>query len=150
VWAGHELAQKLGQKLGQRLVLQRPLPGQQTQDRQHRPGQRQLMTRHLILVLGFPSNDFSQEGGSNKQIADFCESTFGVKFPMFTKTQVTGEAAAPLFKQLTAQTGQKPRWNFHKYLIGRDGKVIDQYSSMTSPESKTLVSAIEKSLKAQP
>ncbi len=103
-----------------------------------------------LVVLGFPSNDFSQEGGSNKQIADFCESTFGVKFPMFTKTQVTGEAAAPLFKQLTAQTGQKPRWNFHKYLIGRDGKVIDQYSSMTSPESKTLVSAIEKSLKAQP
>ena len=103
-----------------------------------------------LVVLGFPSNDFSQEGGSNKQIADFCESTFGVKFPMFTKTQVTGEAAAPLYKQLTAQTGQKPRWNFHKYLIGRDGKVIDQYSSMTSPESKTLVSAIEKSLKAQP
>ena len=103
-----------------------------------------------LVVLGFPSNDFSQESGSNKQIADFCESTFGVKFPMFTKTQVTGEAAAPLFKQLTAQTGQKPRWNFHKYLIGRDGKVIDQYSSMTSPESKTLVSAIEKSLKAQP
>ena len=103
-----------------------------------------------LVVLGFPSNDFSQEGGSNKQIADFCESTFGVKFPMFTKTQVTGEGAAPLFKQLTAQTGQKPRWNFHKYLIGRDGKVIDQYSSMTSPESKTLVSAIERSLKAQP
>jgi glutathione peroxidase len=103
-----------------------------------------------LVVLGFPSNDFSQESGSNQQIADFCESTFGVKFPMFTKTQVTGENAAPLFKQLTAQTGQKPRWNFHKYLIGRDGKVIDQYSSMTGPDSKTLVSAIEKSLKAKP
>jgi glutathione peroxidase len=103
-----------------------------------------------LVVLGFPSNDFAQEKGSNKDIADFCESTFGVKFPMFTKTQVTGEGAAPLFKQLTAQTGQKPRWNFHKYLIGRDGKVVDQYSSMTGPESKTLVSAIEKSLKAKP
>jgi glutathione peroxidase len=103
-----------------------------------------------LVVLGFPSNDFAQEKGSNKDIADFCESTFGVKFPMFTKTQVTGDGAAPLFKQLTAQTGQKPRWNFHKYLIGRDGKVIDQYSSMTGPESKTLLSAIDKALKAQP
>ena len=103
-----------------------------------------------LVVLGFPSNDFAQEKGSNKEIAEFCESTFGVKFPMFTKTQVTGDGAAPLFKQLTAQTGQKPRWNFHKYLIGRDGKVIDQYSSMTGPESKTLLSAIDKALKAQP
>jgi glutathione peroxidase len=103
-----------------------------------------------LVVLGFPSNDFSQEKGSNKDIAAFCESTFGVKFPMFTKTQVTGDGAAPLFKQLTAQTGQKPRWNFHKYLIGRDGKVIDQYSSMTGPESRTLVSAIDKALKAKP
>jgi len=103
-----------------------------------------------LVVLGFPSNDFSQEKGSNKEIADFCESTFGVKFPMFTKTQVTGDGAAPLFKQLTAQTGQKPRWNFHKYLIGRDGKVIDQYTSMTGPESKSLVSAIDKALKAKP
>jgi len=103
-----------------------------------------------LVVLGFPSNDFAQEKGSNKDIADFCESTFGVKFPMFTKTQVTGDGAAPLFKQLTAQTGQKPRWNFHKYLIGRDGKVIDQYSSMTGPESKTLLSAIDKALKVKP
>ncbi len=103
-----------------------------------------------LVVLGFPSNDFAQEKGSNKDIADFCESTFGVKFPMFTKTQVTGDGAVPLFKQLTAQTGQKPRWNFHKYLIGRDGKVIDQYSSMTGPESKTLLSAIDKALKAKP
>lgn len=103
-----------------------------------------------LVVLGFPSNDFAQEKGSNKEIAEFCESTFGVKFPMFTKTQVTGDGAAPLFKQLTAQTGQKPRWNFHKYLIGRDGKVIDQYSSMTGPDSKTLITAIDKALKAKP
>jgi glutathione peroxidase len=103
-----------------------------------------------LVVLGFPSNDFAQESGSNQQIADFCESTFGVKFPMFTKTQVTGDGAAPFFKQLTAQTGQKPRWNFHKYLIGRDGNVIDQYSSLTGPDSKALVSAIDKALKAKP
>ncbi len=103
-----------------------------------------------LVVLGFPSNDFAQEKGSNKEIADFCESTFGVKFPMFTKTQVTGEGAAPLFKQLTAQTGQKPRWNFHKYLIGRDGKVVDQYSSMTGPDSKSLLADIGKALKVAP
>ncbi|PUE05881.1 glutathione peroxidase [Limnohabitans sp. T6-5] len=100
-----------------------------------------------LVVLGFPSNDFSQETGSNKQIADFCENTFGVKFPMFTKTVVTGENAAPLYKQLLAETGQKPRWNFYKYLIGRDGKVVDSYSSMTGPDSKSLIAAIEKSLK---
>lgn len=103
-----------------------------------------------LVVLGFPSNDFAQEKGSNKDIAEFCENTFGVKFPMFTKTQVTGDGAAPLFKQLSAQTGQQPRWNFHKYLIGRDGKVIDQYSSMTGPQSKTLLAAIDKALKAKP
>jgi glutathione peroxidase len=100
-----------------------------------------------LVVLGFPSNDFSQETGNNKQIADFCENTFGVKFPMFTKTVVTGENAAPLYKQLVAETGQKPRWNFYKYLIGRDGKVVDSYSSMTGPDSKSLIAAIEKSLK---
>lgn len=103
-----------------------------------------------LVVLGFPSNDFSQEKGSNQEIAEFCESTFGVKFPMFTKTRVTGDSAAPLFKQLTALTGQRPRWNFHKYLIGRDGQVIDQYHSMVGPESRTLVSAIDQALKAKP
>ena len=103
-----------------------------------------------LVVLGFPSNDFSQEKGSNKEIAEFCENTFGVKFPMFTKTQVTGDGAAPLFKQLAAQTGQKPRWNFHKYLIGRDGQVIDQYNSMIGPDNKTLLSAIDKALKGKP
>jgi glutathione peroxidase len=101
-------------------------------------------------VLGFPSNDFSQESGSNKQIADFCESTFGVKFPMFTKTQLSGEGASPFYKQLIAVSGQKPRWNFYKYLIGRDGKVVDSYNSMTGPDSKSLIAAIEKSLKAVP
>jgi glutathione peroxidase len=103
-----------------------------------------------FAVLGFPSNDFSQESGSNKQIAEFCENTFGVKFPMFTKTQVTGSGASPLFKQLLAESGQKPRWNFYKYLIGRDGKVVDTFGSMTGPDSKALVSALEKSLKTAP
>jgi glutathione peroxidase len=99
-----------------------------------------------LVVLGFPSNDFAQEKANNQDIADFCESTFGVKFPMFTKTAVTGDAAAPFFKQLAQAPGQRPKWNFYKYLIGRDGKLIDSYNSMTSPESKSLVQAIEKSL----
>jgi glutathione peroxidase len=103
-----------------------------------------------LVVLGFPSNDFSQESGNNKDIADFCESTFGVKFPMFTKTVVSGDGAVPFYKQLAAESGQKPRWNFYKYLIGRDGKVVGHYSSMTGPDSKSLLADIDKALKAVP
>lgn len=99
-----------------------------------------------LVILGFPSNDFAQEKSNNQDIADFCENTFGVKFPMFTKTSVTGDAAAPFFKQLAQDPGQRPKWNFYKYLIGRDGKLLDSYNSMTSPDSKSLVNAIEKSL----
>jgi glutathione peroxidase len=103
-----------------------------------------------LVVLGFPSNDFAQEKATNQEIADFCESTFGVKFPMFTKTSVTGDAAVPFFKQLAQDPGQRPKWNFYKYLIGRDGKLIDSYNSMTGPDSKGLVQAIEKSLAHKP
>jgi len=99
-----------------------------------------------LVVLGFPSNDFAQEKASNQDIAEFCENTFGVKFPMFTKTSVTGDSAAPFFKQLAKDPGQRPKWNFYKYLIGRDGRLIDSYNSMTSPDSKGLTQAIEKSL----
>ncbi|MEY4751435.1 MAG: hypothetical protein RIQ60_3649 [Pseudomonadota bacterium] len=101
-----------------------------------------------LVVLGFPSNDFNQESGDNKQIADFCANTYSVKFPMFVKTSVSGTQASPFFKQLAAKTGQVPRWNFYKYLIGRDGQVIDSYSSMTGPEDKKLVAQIEKALGA--
>lgn len=99
-----------------------------------------------LVVLGFPSNDFSQETGSNAQIAEFCENTFGVKFPMFAKSSVKGPEASPLFRALAQQSGTAPRWNFHKYLLGRDGKLVDQYSSLTAPDSKTLVRAIEQQL----
>jgi glutathione peroxidase len=101
-----------------------------------------------LVVLGFPSNDFNQEKGSNKDIAEFCESTFGVKFPMFAASSVTGEKANPLFRQLIAQGATAPKWNFYKYLVGRDGRVVESYSSMTSPDSRSLVAAIEKQLKA--
>lgn len=99
-----------------------------------------------LVVLGFPSNDFSQETGSNAQIAEFCENTFGVKFPMFAKSSVKGPEASLLFRELAQQSGTAPRWNFHKYLLGRDGKLVDQYSSLTGPDSKTLVRAIEQQL----
>lgn len=101
-----------------------------------------------LIVLGFPSNDFSQEAGTNKQIADFCESTFGVKFPMFVKSSVRGSDANPLFKQLAQISGTTPKWNFYKYLIGRDGKVVEAYSSMTTPDDKAFVRELEKQLGA--
>lgn len=101
-----------------------------------------------LVVLGFPSNDFAQEKGSNKDIADFCENTFGVKFPMFAKSAVRGSDANLLFRQLAAESGRQPLWNFHKYLVGRDGKVIANYTSMTSPSDRTLVTAIERQLAA--
>ena len=99
-----------------------------------------------LVVLGFPSNDFSQETGSNQQIADFCENTFGVKFPMFAKSSVKGPEASPLYQQLAQLSGTAPRWNFHKYLLGRDGKLVDNYSSLTGPDNKGLVRAIEQQL----
>ncbi len=99
-----------------------------------------------LVVLGFPSNDFSQEPDSNAKIADFCENTFGVKFPMFVKTTVRGKDALPLFQQLAEQTGTTPKWNFYKYIISRDGKEIKSYSSMTGPQDKSFVQEIEKQL----
>ena len=101
-----------------------------------------------LVVLGFPSNDFSQESGSNKEIADFCESTFGVKFPMFAKSSVRGPNANPLFKQLALASGTTPKWNFYKYLIGRDGKVVQAWSSMTAPDEAAFVKVLESQLAA--
>jgi glutathione peroxidase len=103
-----------------------------------------------LVVLGFPSNDFSQESGSNKEVADFCENTFGVKFPMFVKSSVRGPEANALFKELAQQTGTTPKWNFYKYLIGRDGKVVAAYSSMTSPDDRSLRQELDRQLAMRP
>jgi len=102
-----------------------------------------------LVVLGFPSNDFAQEGGDNKQIADFCENTYGVKFPMFAKSGVRGAQANGFYRQLAQATGRQPLWNFHKYLVGRDGKVIASYTSMTRPDDADLLRDIEKQLAAK-
>jgi glutathione peroxidase len=100
-----------------------------------------------LVVLGFPSNDFAQESGSNKEIADFCENTFGVKFPMFGKSAVRGKDANPLFRALAAQSGGRaPLWNFHKYLVGRDGRVVDNYSSLTKPDDALFIRVVEREL----
>ncbi|GGX83695.1 glutathione peroxidase [Massilia dura] len=100
-----------------------------------------------LVVLGFPSNDFGkQEPGTAKEIADLCFNTYGVKFPMFAKTVVSGGTPNPLYADLIKATGKAPGWNFHKYLIGRDGKVIENYPSKVTPQDKQLVGAIEKAL----
>jgi glutathione peroxidase len=100
-----------------------------------------------LVVLGFPSNDFGgQEPGGSKQIADLCFNTYGVKFPMFAKSMVTGKNANPVHAQLTSVSGQAPAWNFHKYLVGRDGRFIASFPSQVTPGDGKLVAAIEKAL----
>jgi len=98
-----------------------------------------------FAVLGFPSNEFmGQEPGSEEQIKEFCTLTYGVKFPMFEKTQVKGDNASVLYKRLREATGDAPGWNFHKYLVDRNGKVVKSFGSRTKPEDKELVVLVEK------
>ena len=99
-----------------------------------------------LVVLGFPSNDFSQEPDSNQKIADFCENTFGVKFPMMAKTSVRGAQAAPIFQQLAQRTDTPPKWNFYKYVISRDGREVKAFSSMTGPTDRSFLAEVERML----
>jgi len=102
-----------------------------------------------LVVLGFPSNDFGgQEPGSNKEIAEFCENTFNVKFPMFSKSVVkAGQPGLnPLYAELGKRTGQTPRWNFHKYLISRDGSEIKSFGSMSDPLGSSFTQELERLL----
>lgn len=99
-----------------------------------------------LVVLGFPSNDFEQEKGSNREIADFCENTYGVRFPMLAASHVKGAEANPMYLQLAQATGQAPRWNFYKYLIARDGAILAVYPSKVTPEDPKLVADIERQL----
>lgn len=102
-----------------------------------------------LVVLGFPSNDFgSQEPGSNKEIAEFCENTFNVKFPMFAKSVVKGGKpdTNPLFADLIKRSGSAPKWNFHKYLISRDGQQVLSFWSTTDPLSSNVTTEIERLL----
>ena len=100
-----------------------------------------------LVVLGFPSDQFAgQEYADDAEIAKFCKLNYGVTFPMYRKSDVKGDNANPLFKALTAATGEAPSWNFNKYLISRDGKTVTHFGSKVKPESAELVKAIEAAL----
>ena len=100
-----------------------------------------------FVVLGFPSNDFmGQEPGTEAEIQEFCRLTYKVKFPMFEKVTVKKGEAHPFFDDLAAASGTYPKWNFHKFLIGRDGKLISQFSPRTKPDSDGVVSEIVAAL----
>lgn len=101
-----------------------------------------------LVVLGFPSNDFmGQEPGTEAEIQDFCRLTYDVKFPMFEKTTVKKGHAHPFYVQLAELSGTYPTWNFQKYLIGRDGQFIVQFSPHTKPSDQAVVTAIEQALR---
>lgn len=99
-----------------------------------------------LVVLGFPSDQFRQEEATDESIAKFCSTNYGVSFPMYSKTQVDGTGANPFYKQLKASTGKAPAWNFNKYLISRDGKVLGHYASDVTPSNLELLKAIKTEL----
>ena len=100
-----------------------------------------------LVVLGFPSNDFfGQEPGTEEEIQEFCRLTYGIRFPMFEKVTVKEGSAHPFFDRLAAAAGTYPTWNFHKYLIGRDGRLIAEFSPRTKPYDDELVASIEGAL----
>ena len=100
-----------------------------------------------IIMLGIPSNDFgNQEPGSSKEIKNFCEAKFGISFPMTEKVTVKGSEAHPFYKWAYKNYGKSaiPKWNFHKIIIGKDGKIANTFSSITKPSSKKFIKAIEE------
>lgn len=102
-----------------------------------------------FAVLGFPSNDFmGQEPGTEEEIREFCTLNFGVQFPMFERVVVRGREASPFFRELAAAAGEAPRWNFHKYLVGRNGEVLDSFGSRVRPEDPELRAAVMRALEA--
>ena len=104
-----------------------------------------------LVVIGFPSNDFgSQEPGSNKEIAEFCRSTYGVEFPMFEKTSVARLETQPLYASLVKATREAPKWNFHKYVVDRSGTKIVSYPSPVEPTQREFVTSIERLLEEKP
>ena len=99
-----------------------------------------------LIVLGVPTNNFRQEPGSNKEIKDFCESNFGITFPMTEKISVIGSNSHPFYKGAKEDygIGAIPKWNFHKIIIGKEGKIVDTFSSITKPSSKKFLKIIEE------
>ena len=100
-----------------------------------------------LIMLGVPSNDFGQqEPGTNKDIKNFCEAKFGISFPMTEKVSVKGSSAHPFYIWAQENHGKTaiPKWNFHKIIIDKNGKVAETFSSITNPSSKKFISALEK------
>ena len=102
-----------------------------------------------VVVIGVPTNNFKQEPGSNKEIQNFCETNFGINFPMTTKLNVIGKNAHPFYTWARKNygIGAIPKWNFHKIIIGKDGKVINTFASFTKPSSKKFINIIEAEIK---
>ena len=98
-----------------------------------------------LVVLGVPTNNFRQEPGNNKEIKNFCETNFGITFPMTEKINVIGNSSHPFYKWARKDygIGAIPKWNFHKIIIGKDGKVAETFSSITKPSSKKFIKVIE-------
>ena len=104
-----------------------------------------------LVVVGFPANDFGgQEPGSNKQVAEFCQLNYGVSFPMFEKSVVSGPRANPFYAALARRAGAAPQWNFHKYLIDRSGNRVLSFDSSVTPDDAKLVREIERMLAELP
>jgi glutathione peroxidase len=103
-----------------------------------------------FAVLGVPSNDFNQESRDAARIRDFCETVYGITFPMATLTTVRGPQAHPLFAWLAARAGGPPRWNFHKFLVARDGATVRSFPTSVEPENATLLRAVEAALAGRP
>ena len=102
-----------------------------------------------IVMLGVPSNDFgNQEPGNSEEIKNFCEAKFGITFPMTEKVSVKGENAHPFYKWAKENYGNSavPKWNFHKIIIGKNGKIEDTFASITNPSSKKFINSLEKAL----
>ncbi len=102
-----------------------------------------------VVVIGVPTNNFKQEPGSNKEIKDFCETNFGINFPMTEKTNVIGREAHPFYQWARKEHGIAaiPKWNFHKIIIGKNGKVIETFASFTKPTSKKFLNTLETEIK---
>ena len=102
-----------------------------------------------LIIVGVPTNNFKQEPGSNREIKDFCETNFGINFPMSAKVDVIGKKAHPFYKWAKKNYGLSavPKWNFHKIIIDKNGKIIDTFSSVTKPSSKKFVKLIEQEIK---
>ena len=103
-----------------------------------------------LVVIGVPTNNFKQEPGSNKEIKDFCETNFGIDFPMTEKIDVLGKNAHPFYKWAKQNHGISaiPKWNFHKIIIGKNGKVIETFASFTKPSSNKFIKTIEDEIKS--